>query len=807
MPQYVLIKSYASPGGTPFVLNVAGAVSAADTDVVLYAQATLAHFSQNELWLITSDGYIVSAMSEEGSPQLVLGISPNDEYGWPGVAVVSYAAGDESQQWTMEAEGTLVGDSPVTQIVNVKSGLSLNVAGGNIANGSVIITYTQCDDAGSLWTIEPYGVPFNQGTPIASAFSTSGDTIMGLSVTGAGTTTPGVALAQLHTNAGLSGATADYQLNSTMLWQYTPDGFIESLVTPGLVLSLGPIVNDIYTVTVYPKQPWNNAFQQWYVTSEVMTIGEYEYNVLKLFNPGNGQVLATSGDQIITQWSPPDNSEQDWINVCGYPLEAIMTQPPYPYPTYAPGSPEEAAYAYISENVTPKAIPVPPGIRGQYDSLDSDSEYPTAVLGMESDAPPPGTDASVWPSMPKEICAEMANVQDVQALYGDVTTFLGKLQDSDGIEINALADAVGAGCMSANAKVNYANNVQGTILAMVELVPDVGGCVATLMQTGLNDLVATRQLEYKSELLAVAELNDELLYTYEALSSNFAIQVTAIINDKGKAAAVARLMTLPPSHPDSLAWTDETTPAAQYPAVYGYQVSVMQMLLPAVYQIFTEWNIPNGQDVSSVWFEDAGFPPSGVYEQVWLPYGSVYNFFAIGQGHWTGTTPYPTAWAPPDTLQEYVWNRGQLPSNVYLAQGGWSNFGILAGLTGADGYGDAALLTTIVNTTPNTLDVQVTPNHHDPFSWDSDTQQLGPYASIAFALNLPDISHKAIISGYVTITVSGSQVAYFEVNGHPSNPYVGEVSCSEGWSVHTGFWADSSGDTPAYLTGQVRQDV
>jgi hypothetical protein len=47
-----------------------------------------------------------------------------------------------------------------------------------------------------------------------------------------------VVLGELNTNTGITEGCAS---NAASMWSYTPDGFIESQLTPGLVLSLGPV--------------------------------------------------------------------------------------------------------------------------------------------------------------------------------------------------------------------------------------------------------------------------------------------------------------------------------------------------------------------------------------------------------------------------------------------------------------------------------------------------------------------------------------------------------------------------------------
>jgi len=805
MPQYAYIKSYASPASQPYVLNVAGYVASHGTSVILWVLARQA--PQNELWLFSSDGHIVSALDD----QLVLGVDSSGG-GWPRVELVTYAADDSSQLWDLVAAGEPSGELPVAQIMNRQSGQSLNVDGGSITNGASIITYTAGDSSNSLWTIEPLCVPCDQVTAIATAMSPPDSAPLCLNVKSSSSnpgTAPGTPVILEPLNINVDPSDGKYINNTNMMWSYTPDGFIESQLMPGLVLSLGPLVNWIYTVVVYPKQQWNNEFQQWAVSCQTKKVGDNDYTVLRFLNRQNGQLLAasqgaTTGAGLITQW-PIDGPQPncDWIDVCGYPLEAIMTQAPCPYPPFAAGTPKYQAYAWISENVHPPA-PMPPGLRGQYTSLDATSDYPTQIMGFKEGPPPAGVHRHAWTKVCDQLLLELAAVAPVQDLFTQGQSFLTTMQTQQGIAIEGLATAVGAGASTATVKANMPGAVQLTISALVNCAPGGFGAIAVILQTSLNDLVATRQVPATSDTVAAAKLQETLLTTYAAVRSNFSRQVSAIVSDWGKVQAVSRLTTLPLSHPDSLAITDVSINTAQGPAVSGYQVSVMQMLLPAVYQLFPIYQQENGFDWTRFFgVTPAGAPPTDAYwYQNGVP-GGVYNFFAIGNGP-KGTIESIVEYPTTETMDTYVWNLGQIAEIFYNAVGGWSNFPIHASSAGY-GAGSGALLTTIVNCTPNTLTINVAPNHHCPLSWDNNTQSIGPYESISFALSSGAFDDTSANVSINASDYSGGPVMQFETNGG-SNPSIGSPTPGATYFMHSQI-TNPTGDAPGFITVSIGENT
>jgi hypothetical protein len=138
------------PFYSPLVLNIDYASTNPGTNVILYP---LQANSDNELWQITSDGHIVSAMASG----LVLDLG--DPITWDGqFSVVSNAWSYptvSSQQWTFNNEG---------MIVNQKTNSVINVNNASTIPGTQIVTYgvqSGSSAADEIWYFNTPSYPLN----------------------------------------------------------------------------------------------------------------------------------------------------------------------------------------------------------------------------------------------------------------------------------------------------------------------------------------------------------------------------------------------------------------------------------------------------------------------------------------------------------------------------------------------------------------------------------------------------------------------------------------------------------------------
>jgi hypothetical protein len=829
MSEFARIKTARSPSETQWVLT-ATENQAESSLAVQPAGSNLEETGQ--LWLLGSGvvpsglygvssewGYIVSAFN----PNYVLGLGPPNQscnnYS-PTVVLVDRAQGDPTQLWQLQSAGQ-AGKAPQGFLVNKSNNLAVNLCENYLAATTPIILWPITAGArDNIWTIEPLGLPFDQPTAFQTALTFDGASSMVMTLQGNGYSpgTPAV-LEALNTNSDVDpDQYAQYATNAGAMWQYSVDGYIESLLSSNLVLSLGPVDNGTQTVVAYPKAAGGNQpFQQWSVSAIETETDKLVHTVLKFVNLENNQYLTVSGgstDSGTAVITAPDSggSDQQWVASCGYPLEPILMQPPVPYPEYTSGD-YFTAYQYASEHVRPPAPMSDGGLRALYALMSPGdaSSYSENLVSPNLPQPTPEqVPTEAWNQTVKQLGDELSYVAFVQSLSSNIQNFLTKVLIQDSISIDDLAETflVPSGNSSQN---KLTETIEGVVMAGVNLIPEVGGCLATLMQTALNDAVNTGSIRTGAVQDAVADLQNALLSGFETLSSSVANLMTTVVNDWGKISAVGDLTNYPAGHPDSLLWNEASL---EWPAVQGYQINILQTILPAAYKIWEWWDVPQEKSYSD--FFD-GSVPSGWQNgvQFWqeeLPY-NMYNFYVMAAGSLkapggqdVAQIKVSSSGPPTDVMQQYLYDRGVLPYNLFTGAGGWSGFTQTCGGAGT-ATGVNCQWTEIFNSSPLTLTITVTPNHGNILSWvdkcATASQTVPPYSECQFA-NWWNGEYKTSdeCSANVTVYYSNQELIAFEAtgfeNGSP-DPGITNVR-SSGMSL-TGGWV-LTGDS--YTPNKVR---
>lgn len=792
MPQFFFIRVKQASGSGGYVLNAQyGGAPYAGQDIILYQQGTGTAAAANELWQLqmtpssTTAPYPTGTIATAANPDLVLGLGPTDGYGNTTVVICTKDTSDSTQLW--ELHPGYVTDKPEYGVlVNHQTQQVLNVEHGTIQNGTQIITSpVTLGDAppgdNCLWAIEPFAVPMQQSTAILSALD-DGLTLC-LNVQGA-SMSPGTAviLWPLVNTTDINNP----QWQSQSMWSYTLDGYIVSNLNSNLVLSLGS--NN--SVVVYQKQAANTAFQQWDVTSKPGKRSGLPYALLQFANRQNGQLLtvgngaATQGAALVTA-AADGSASQDWVNSIGYGLETILAQPPVPFPTAPAGSQAALSYDYISTNVDPKTTVAAGGIRSMYTTENPNllEDYLTQVSVMQQ--PATVTDSQAWTDTVQQITAELSAASAVQGLYEVYYGMHSTLKNSDELNVTILANMIGVS-LQAKAKGEWGTLAEGLVLAGVECVPDVGGALATLLQTTIT-LVG--QLEgggpsfsaFDSE---ISELQSGIKNVFDTLMSTTATQATMVQTDWGKMSAVARLTSLPSQHPMSLNVTDTSGAAAITAAGYGGEIAILQYLMPAAFSLCRYWQIPGWpiwQNYPFYTYQKKGGPPGWACHQVYVV-GDVYNLNILCADIWNNNPTYPN-----QQTMTTLGNLGVNWFNLFNGLEGWKNFNVVPVQAGnnwapaeEDGSWQNILLGTIWNCTSNTLTIQLVSNHDGSLSTPS-TLTLGPHQSITFGDNEASHMHHHATSANVTIFDNSysttTPVLYFEM--------VAGGSCYTTWPVYT----------------------
>ncbi|GHH04525.1 RICIN domain-containing protein [Comamonas sp. JC664] len=495
------------------------------------------------------------------------------------------------------------------------------------------------------------------------------------------------------------------------IWRYTLDGFIESQLNPDLVLSIDYTNN----VVVYPKQKTNNAFQRW-----ALSVIDKKAFTFKLINQQNNQALtgpsSTSGAQDTILVTAPANGSaaQVWTTSVGYPLETILNQPVVPLPP-AQNSNQVTAYDYISQNVSPRAPASSGGVRGMYTLLDVDiSNYGPQIQAMQNNS---GVDDNDFAIVQNQLVAELPCVLNVRALFANLQEFQTQFGLLEGSTVQALVTAFS---ISSNNNCNgkLAAVLEGLVYTALSAAPGGAPVLANLIQTGLNAMNAPNSTWASNYAGTVSELEQAVSDAQANLGIAIGAQEDICLRDWAKLQALSDLVTQT-TGPYSLAIEAGEVQAVAKGALPGFQVEVLKFLLPASYKIARYMQNPSSNDWGNI-----GAPGTCLWGESTGP--GCWNVYTLG------TSKFPNS----NAMQQYVWDNGVQPFNLYRNGAGWS-FKVETIQWVGQPWSDSAydyLLTTVVNNSPYTLTINVTPYHSDPFSWSSHTTTIPAFDAVEFEL-------------------------------------------------------------------------
>jgi hypothetical protein len=297
---------------------------------------------------------------------------------------------------------------------------------------------------------------------------------------------------------------------------------------------------------------------------------------------------------------------------------------------------------------------------------------------------------------------------------------------------------------------------EGLLYTGLSAAGDGYGVVANLMQTGINAIQAAGS---GNNLLGsfngkVSALESQLASAVTAVTKSLGQQETVILQDWWKMQQVYALTKLPITDPNSLAWPATTSGDLLQALVPGYNVSVLQMLMPALYKICRWLQIPSGQSVTTN-------APSYAKWSESQP-GNVTSYYEVSQGEESG---YPSS-----ALMDMVWGNGVRPANFYQRSGGWNQFNNSEmGWYPSQQAGPHLcnmLVINFVNYTGNALAITVKGADYNCLSWNfyiagpaaaSGTATVPAYGELSVAL-WTNISAQNDISGNVSISANQSQV-------------------------------------------------
>jgi hypothetical protein len=760
---------------------------------------------RNQMWQLAGDGSIVSAFN----PNYVLGLEGTN------AVLVQRQPGDASQQWELQ----WVQDSKGVMLGTLRNkGNQQYLTGGNPWSWQPV--FTQAMPAGGptgmmQWYLQPPSPPTGQLLSIRSV--AAGDSPpMVVNIQGA-SMTPGTTTILYEAQPA----------SPNIIWTYTLDGYLLSSVNPGIALGLNVNASvgsgSANGVATYPKQPLDAgaSFQQWSFTVVDAQAGTY-----LIVNQQSMQALAISGTgnsdplQLVTP--DPTDQTQLWSVSPTYPLEVLLAQPAMGYPSFT--GDELAAYDYLNGQLGLTELET--DLRSQYGNLAAPlagyqsrvNMIATAVVLQHSpkDKKPPADlpDSEAMVRVAGVLGEELTAAQAVQQLFQQLTMFHAELAI---VATNAtaavIADAEIDTQSSQTVQISSAAIFEGliyTILSAGSLIPGEGEAakglgmllpvIANLYQTGVNTVSSYRQSkaqnaqkEKDEEIFydfegEVAQVQQFLVDSFEAVGNALAVMESAILGDSFKTRTVAAMAALPSSG-NSLFWPPEQGVTLIPRIVPGYEVGVLQALLPTKYQIYTGTWI-QGSVGSNAAFDN--IPPQNAPSYcIWDE--EMNSSLEASTVYWIASVASHDAGYPGQATMDFLGKSSSVRwFNFYRRLGGWSGFA-----SGEKWLGDNQTILRFRNYTSTTLSIELKGNNAEigDNGPGTITLSLAPYSfqtAVLFSVkngnNKPDAS--------VTVTTSDGTTIWSATAGWN---YCPSVTCSGGYATYP----YNSDNTPTLFSSSV----
>lgn len=459
------------------------------------------------------------------------------------------------------------------------------------------------------------------------------------------------------------------------IWQITADGRLLSGLLGGQVLSQdtgsNAALNTTQVVPVPVEQTW---------------LWDAGLGPVSIQNSGSTQYLcaAMSGGTVQVQ-----NCETpaQWYFVPTCPLDIIMALPASD-PAFAPFPPEQQpVYDWINSQLA--IMNDQPGLilREQYTNEASAlGAYQQDMSGLDYSA----FASDAWQPVVAQLTLELSAAIGVNNLFSCYNDFHTQLFEDKGALLSELGQVAG---FENGDKTNIGgvilavlSGVIYTVLSAETMEGDVNyfAVAANVIQSGINVAVAAQSPSVSPSLfqVAYADLWVQLSSTFEGLQTTFDTMEQSILTDGAKLQTAYTLIAS--TAPDGLFWNAGSTGQMVIDAKPGYVLSVMQMLLPAKFQIYQYLDVNNDPiDGVPAYAQYIASNASGGYFKYWIADSTDWSIY------------------PDQAALSQVWENGGSKDDFYNGRNGWA-FARTLPYT-FDGNDANYLVIALTNLSPNML--------------------------------------------------------------------------------------------------------
>ncbi|MCG5214555.1 hypothetical protein [Streptosporangium sp. KLBMP 9127] len=673
---YITSSAPPSAPGKPYVLGVQGDnVDNGSPVIVEPAEFTDA---QGQLWTMDSDGHILSQLGKCAltwdSPTNQLVVAELGDSGYP------------LQLWAATPDGFIKSTS-MDDLV-----LTLVIDNGQRA----AVLDPQLGGVPQRWILQAPASPPGNATRPKWAFFQSG----------LQDDTENACLLNVQWDQTTSGANVIVwplgdAVATNELWQVTPDGRILSDQGNNLVLTMGPVApGGGNSVTVETQQNPLPLTQVWDFSTPNQIRNAFSGEYLVPSGATQGPITLSDGDFVLAAGVPEEGTTTSytWYTAPSSSLKEVMAQPQTPFQEFTDGQADAYKDLLTMLQIT--------SLRAEYYNLDTTlSDYGSQIASWTE--APNGVKQADWDAVRDQLLLEIRYANTTRNLFENYRAFhLALFVDNGALLNEAIADA-------GLTQGENAPNVSGFMLSLFEglaytglcAAPGVGPVLGNLMEAGISIALAAGSgagsISPDPFQVAVSELWEQLSDNFDALLISMGNMEITILQDWGKLQSVYQLTRPQQNGCDSLYWNPNTTAQLVNAARTGYMISVMQMLLPVKYQIYTT--------------QDTDFFPDDCPDSAKWQSG--------GTNYWIATNDnageYPAEW----TMQKDIWGNGVRQANFFLSAAGWA----FARSDDNDGLSKDSTFT-FTNLTPNLLELASSEAQIDV--------QIPPYQSFGVDLNM-----------------------------------------------------------------------
>ncbi|WP_019868280.1 hypothetical protein [Methylovulum miyakonense] len=728
-PRWVNIQ-FTDANNDTYLLTASG--SASGSSVTLADSAN----SPGQTWQISPDGRILSGLLQ--NLVLTQGTASNGE---APVTVSSQILTVASVCWNW---GNGLGP---TTLQNREGGLFL-APQGDVNSGTTVITTTQ-DYTGGQWYLVP-------ASPL--------DTVMGWPASDPAFPTFTPAQQDIYTYVNSQLLPPWVMIQSTLA---DTNGHFYVLTAGGSVSGSGVVMATVE----------NTPDQIWQLSPDGRILSELLQNLVLTQGLANGgQAPVTVGSQttvdgaIYWSWNLDDYSTPTTIQDRD---SGLFLSPLGPVASGVPviaAAPSDADAQWL-------LIPVSaPDLRNQYANLDAPlSSYQDTLNNLTQ---PGQFQEQDWLAVVQQLNDELTAAIAVQALFANYTQFHTDLFMDKGDLLNQLGQEAGFEQGESTSVGGLLLSIfSGILYTVLEAIPVVGEGVnlfATLgnvIQSAINVAVSSQSANSSISpspfQVAYAELWGELSTNFESLLTATGTMEQAILTDWAKLQTAYQL-TLS-TGPDSLAWSGTLTSELVTQAKPGYIISVMQMLLPAKYQIYLYVD-DNGDPVDDV-------PPyAQLVQEDPGNAGQYYKYWIADNQSWS---TYPD-----ESAMDEVWNNSVSPSDFFTSANSWGFANAFVyDFLGLDNNG---LTVTLTNLTAYPMTVNASCASGGTLVTGA-SQRLAPYESIIIGAEYNgglqiDVTVADLRDGATVASFSAHQSVSIEKGAWP---WIDPLSSSGGYQLGT----------------------